>query len=80
MVVLPLTTKTPHQNGFAMIEKIMVDVLTDMSGFSIISIPEFIQGTSNAISLNRIDMAAFFKYSTRRKTDISSITGDITIN
>jgi len=73
VVILPLTTKTPGQNGFAAIEKIMVDVLSDMPGFSIINISEFIEGCSNTILSYRIDIAALYKYSTRRKTDVSSL-------
>ncbi len=80
VVILPLTTKTPGQNGFAAIEKIMVDVLVDMPGFSIINIPEFIEGCSNTISSYRIDIAALYKYSTRRKTDVSALTKDAAIH
>lgn len=70
-VVLPLTTKTPHRDGFATIEKIMVDVLADSENFSIINIPEFISGASEAIMSQRIDISELMKYSTRRKTDVS---------
>lgn len=72
-VVLPFTTKTPCQNGFATIEKIMVDVLADTDNFSVINIPEFINGASEVIKSQRIDMAELMKYSTRRKTDLSSL-------
>jgi hypothetical protein len=80
VVVLPLTTKTPHQDGFASIEKIMVDVLADIPDFSIINIPEFIEGTLNKIGSQRIDISEVMKYSTRRKTDISSLIKGLVIH
>jgi len=73
VVVLPLTTKAPHEDGFASIEKIMVDVLADTECFSIINIPEFIEGAKKSISDKRVDIAAFISYSTRRETDVSEI-------
>jgi Txe/YoeB family toxin of Txe-Axe toxin-antitoxin module len=80
VVVLPLTTKTPQENGFAKIEKIIEDVLADVSDFSIINIPEFIEGACSAITSNRIDIADLFKYSTRRKEDVSPIAKNAVIN
>lgn len=80
VVVLPLTTKTTHQGGFAVIEKIMVDVLADTEPFSIINIPEFIDGASDVIKSQRIDMSELMKYSTRRKTDISSLINSLVIH
>lgn len=77
VVVLPITTKTPHQNGFATIEKIAVDVLADVSAFSIINIPEFFRGLSGVIKSQRIDMSQLMKYSTRRKTDVSGLTNSL---
>ena len=73
VVVLPLTTKSPHENGFATIEKVMVDVLADADRFSIINIPEFIEGSKKAISLKRIDIAVFISYAARRETNVSEI-------
>ncbi len=70
-VVLPLTTKTPHRDGFATIEKIMVDVLADTEPFSVINIPEFVGGASEVMKSQRIDISELMKYSTRRKTDVS---------
>lgn len=80
VVVLPLTTKTPKQGGFAVIEKIMVDVLADTGDFSIINIPEFVAGASGAIKSHRIDMSELMKYSTRRKTDVSSLINSLVIH
>lgn len=79
-VVLPLTTKTPRRNGFATIEKIMVDVLADIEIFSIINIPEFMNGASGIIKSQRIDISELMKYSTRRKTDLSSVLKGILIH
>jgi restriction endonuclease S subunit len=79
-IVLPLTTKAPRQNGFATIEKIVVDVLADVSCFSIINIPEFIDGSSGVMKSQRVDMADLMKYSTRRKTDISSLIKGLKIH
>lgn len=70
-IILPLTTKTPHRNGFATVEKIMVDVLAYTETFSIINIPEFVDGASKVINSQRIDISELMKYSSRRKTDIS---------
>ena len=80
VVVLPLTTKTPHQGGFASIEKIVVDVLADTEPFSIINIPEFIDGASEVIKSQSIDMSELMKYSTRRKTDISRLINSLVIH
>jgi restriction endonuclease S subunit len=80
VVVLPLTTKTPHQDGFASVAKIVVDVLADTGPFSIINIPEFIDGASDVIKSQRIDMSELMKYSTRRKTDISSLINSLVIH
>lgn len=79
-VVLPLTTKTPHRNGFATIEKIVVDVLADTGSFSIINIPEFIEGASAVIKSQRIYMSELMKYSTRRKTGLLSLVKGIVIH
>ena len=80
VVVLPLTTKAPHEGGFASIEKVMIDVLADAEGFSIINIPEFIAGVKKSISANRIDIAVFISYATRRETDISEIMKEAIIH
>lgn len=79
-VVLPLTTKTPHESGFATFEAILVDVLADASRFCIINIPEFIAGSSSAIKSERVDISMFISYSTRRKIDISEITKEAIIH
>jgi hypothetical protein len=79
VVVLPLTSETPHQNGFAKIEKVLVDVLADTSDFSIISIPEVTEGAKNLLRSFRVDMAALTRYSDRRKTDISDLLIDTVI-
>ncbi|MBN2704626.1 MAG: restriction endonuclease subunit S [Pontiellaceae bacterium] len=80
VVVLPLTTKSPQQNGYAMFEKIMVDVLADIEIFSIMNIPEFIDGASGVIQSQRIDMAELIKYSTRRNIDISRLEDGFVIH
>lgn len=80
VIVLPLTTKTPHQGGFAGIEKIVVDVLADTEPFSIINISEFIDGASEIIKSQRIDVSDLMKYSARRKTDISSLVDGLLIH
>ncbi|MDD2238087.1 MAG: hypothetical protein PHG65_12855, partial [Kiritimatiellae bacterium] len=79
-VVLPLTTKTPHRNGFATIEKILVDVLADTETFSVINIPEFVGGASGVIKSQRVDISELKKYSNRRKTDISSLINGLVIH
>lgn len=80
VVVLPLTSETPQQNGFAPIEKIMVDVLADASAFSIINIDEFSRGASNLMMKSRIDISMLDRYSVRRKTDISNLLTRAAIN
>jgi hypothetical protein len=80
VVVLPLTSESPCQNGFASIEKIVVDVLADTGDFSIINIPEFIRGTAGIIKSQRIDISILTRYSARRKTDISSLTEGLLIH
>jgi dihydropteroate synthase len=80
VVILPLTSESPRQNGFATIEKIVVDVLADTEPFSIINTPEFIDGASESIKSQRIDISELMKYSTRRKTDISSLINGLVIH
>jgi hypothetical protein len=80
VVVLPLTSESPRQDGFASIEKIMVDVLADTGDFSIINTPEFIRGASGVIKSQRIDISILTRYSTRRKTDISGLTEGLIIH
>jgi len=80
VVILPLTSESPRQNGFAGIEKIMVDVLADTGDFSIINIPEFVKGASGVIKSQRIDISVLMRYSVRRKTDIASLTGCLLIH
>jgi len=79
-IVLPLTTKAPHQDGTATIEKILVDVLADANPYEIINIPEFAAGANSIISSQRIDISTLISYAARRKTDITHITKEITIN
>ena len=79
-VVLPLTTKAPHEDGFASIEKVVVDILADTTGFSIINIPEFVEGARKSISSKRVDIAVLISYSTRRETDISEIIKEAIIH
>lgn len=73
VVVLPLTTNSPQSNGFASVEKIMVDVLADVSAFDIINIDEFCQGASNLIRKSRVDLCVLNRYSILRKRDIISL-------
>jgi restriction endonuclease S subunit len=80
VVVLPLTSESPRQNGFACIEKIVVDVLSDTGDFSIINIPEFVKGSSGVIKLQRVDMCVLTRYSVRRKTDISGLIEGLLIH
>jgi hypothetical protein len=80
VVVLPLTSEAPHQNGFATIEKIMVDVLADFSAFSIINITEFSKGASSLMQKFRIDISILNRYSVRRKTNVSSLLNSTLIN
>lgn len=80
VVVLPLTTKAPHKDGFASIEKVMVDVLADAEDFSIITILEFIEGARKSISFKRVDIATFISYATRREADISEIVKEVIIH
>jgi len=80
VVVLPLTTKTPQQDGFATIEKIMVDLLADLPKYSIINISEFIEGARKIISLKRIDIAVLLSYATRRNKDITEIGKEVIIH
>ncbi|MGD9874173.1 MAG: DUF6577 family protein [Kiritimatiellia bacterium] len=79
-VVLPISTKTPHRDGFALMEKIMVDVLADLYEYSIVNITEFIEGASRLIEVQRIDISELIKYSSRRKTDVSCLIDRITIH
>ena len=79
-IVLPLTTKAPYQDGTATIEKILVDVLADANPYEIINIPEFTAGANSIISSQRIDISTLISYAARRKTDITHITKEITIN
>jgi hypothetical protein len=53
---IAITTKTPHQSGLAVIEKIMVGVLADIEPFSTINMPEFISGASDIIKPQHIDI------------------------
>jgi len=80
VVILPLASESPHQNGFASIEKIMVDVLADTGDFSIINIPEFVKGASGVIKSQRIDISVLMRYSTRRKNKISGLTEGLLIH
>ncbi|NLX25707.1 MAG: hypothetical protein GXY61_07080 [Lentisphaerae bacterium] len=73
VVVLPITTESPQSNGFAAIEKIMVDVLADALPFAIINIDEFCKGASTLIRKYRIDICLLNRYSIRRKRDILSL-------
>ena len=72
-VVLPFTSETPHKNGFATIEKIMVDVLADTPSFSIINIPELIDGAKSLITASRVDISVLNRYAARRKTSLSEL-------
>ena len=80
VIVLPLTTKSPHQDGFATFGRIVVDVLADCASLSIINLPEFIEGAKAAVSLKRIDISAFCSYAARRDTDISQVEKGVTIH
>ena len=73
VVVFPITSEAPSQDGFATIEKVLVDVLSDLPCFSIINIPEFIGGASRSICLQRVDVAILKRYSSRRKTNVSDL-------
>jgi len=73
VVVLPLTTKSPHQDGFATFGRVVVDVLADCADLSIINLPEFIEGAKAVIYSKRIDISAFYSYAARRDTDISKV-------
>ena len=73
VVILPLTSETPHQHGFADIEKILVDVLADTPSFSIINIPELIEGAKSLTTVFRVDIAILKRYADRRKTSISEL-------
>lgn len=73
VVVLPLTSEVPSREGFALIEKVLVDVLSDTSGFSIINIPEFVERASEKICSQRVDMARLMRYSSRRKVDLPEL-------
>ena len=80
VVVLPLTSESPHQDGFANIEKVMVDVLADASAFSIINVAEFSEGASTLMRKYRVDISILERYSNRRKTDISNLLNSTLIN
>ena len=80
VIVLPLTTESPCKDGFATIEKIVVDVLVDLSKFDIINIPEFIKGAQNVIKSYRIDISILKRYATRRKTDVKPIIEEVLIH
>jgi hypothetical protein len=73
VVVLPLTTEAPHQEGFAKIEKILVDVFADCSDFSIINTHEFSEGVALQISKYRVDISVLQRYSIRRKTKVLEV-------
>jgi len=70
VVILPLTSEAPHQNGFATIEKIMVDVLADALDFSIINIPELIEGAKSLTTEFRVDIAVLKRYGDRLETSV----------
>lgn len=80
VVVLPLLSKSPHGNGYASIGKVLVDVLADLPDFSIINIPEYIEGAKAVIYSNRVDIATLYSYSARRETDISKIENGVIIH
>ena len=80
VVVLPLTSESPHQDGFADIEKVMVDVLADASAFSIINVAEFSEGASTLMRKYRVDISMLDRYSIRRKTNISNLLNNTLIN
>jgi hypothetical protein len=80
VVVLPLVSKSPCENGFAPIGKIVVDVLADTPDFSIINIPEFIEGARSVISSERVDISEFMSYATRRETSVSEVEKGIAIH
>ena len=80
VIVLPLTTESPCKDGVATIEKIVVDVLADLSIFDITNIPELIKGAQNVIRSYRIDISILKRYATRRKTDVQSILKGVTIH
>jgi hypothetical protein len=73
VVVLPLTTKSPHQDGFAEFGRIVVDCFADCDDLSIINLPELIDGIRATISSQRIDIAALITYAGRRGVDLSKI-------
>ena len=80
VVVLPLVSKSPHENGFASYGKIVVDVLADAADLSIINIPEFISGAKNAISSQRIDISILKSYAMRREANILELEKGTTIH
>jgi len=80
VVVLPLTTKSPHQDGFAEFGRIVVDCFADCDDLNIIIIPELIDGIRATISSQRIDIAAFITYAERRGVDISKIEQGVLIH
>lgn len=73
VIVLPLTTESPCKDGFAFIEKILVDVLADLSSFDVTNITEFIEGARNLIKSYRVDISVLNRYATRRKTEVGPI-------
>ncbi len=80
VVILPLVTKSPHEDGFATIEKMLVDVLADASAFSIIHAEEFMHGIRGAIVSQRIDLASLRSYSSRRKVSIDNLEEGVMIH
>lgn len=80
VVVLPLVSKSPHENGFASFGKIFVDVLADAADLSIINIPELISGAKNAISSQRIDISTLKAYAMRREVNILELEKVTTIH
>lgn len=79
VVVLPLVSKSPHENGFASFGKILVDVLADCSDLSVINIPEFISGARGRISSERFDMASLKSYAERREVSLIEMEKGVVI-
>ncbi len=80
VVILPLTTKSPHQDGFAEFGRIVVDCFVDCDDLSIINLPELIDGIRATISSKRIDIAALITYAERRGADLSKIEQGVVIH